>query len=296
MDWNDLRFFLAVARDGQMLSAAQKLGVSQAKLNRHLSALESALDTILFNRSTAGCELTPQGVSLMEHALNIEAEALQVSSTLKGHESNVSGTVRIGAPDGFGVAFLAPRLRLLNEQFPELTIQLVPVPRVFSLSQREADIAITVDRPEKGRLRVRKLTDYSLSLFASPDYLKKHGKPETLDDLKNHRLVGYVDDLIFTPALDYAAQFSRDWHSNIEVSSALGQFEVVRSGGGIGILHDFMVHDHAQFERILPAHSLSRSYWTVWHESMNNSRRIREVAKFLQTIAEKDKSLFVSRP
>lgn len=293
MNWDDMKYFLAVARDGQFLSAAHRLGVSQATLNRRVTALEARLETPLFKRSTTGCELTTQGIALMEHAIRMEVETLQISSTLSGRESEISGTVRIGAPDGFGVAFLAPRLHLLTAKFPKLSVQLVPMPRHFSLSQREADIAITIGRPEKGRLRVQKLTDYSLGLYASKSYLEANGKPDTIDVLKEHQLVGYVEDLIFTPALNFSAHFLSNWQSSIEVSSALGQFEVVRAGGGIGILHDFMVSTAPELVPILPDEQVLRSYWTVWHEDLKNSRRVTEVARFLNEIVQKDKRIFL---
>ncbi len=292
MNWDDLKYFLAVARDGQFLSAAHRLGVSQATLNRRVSGLEAKLETQLFNRSTTGCELTAQGVALMERAERIEAETLQISSTLSGPETEVSGTIRIGAPDGFGVAFLAPRLHLLTAKFPKLSVQLVPMPRNFSLSQREADIAVTIGRPEKGRLRAQKLTDYSLGLYASKSYLATKGTPQTLEALNEHQLVGYVEDLIFTPALNFSTQFLSNWQSTIEVSSALGQFEVVRAGGGIGILHDFMVPTASELVPVLPDERLSRSYWTVWHEDLKNSQRVKEVARFLNEVVQEDRKLF----
>ena len=117
------------------------------------------------------------------------------------------------------------------------------MPRSFSLSEREADLAIMVGRPEKGRLRVRKLVDYALGLYASKDYLDRAGPPKDLADLTTHSLVGYVDDLIYTPELNYAREFLRDWRSSIEISTAIGQFEAVRAGVGIGICHDFMAAD-----------------------------------------------------
>ena len=126
----------------------------------------------LFDRSTTGCMLLPSGQVLLAHAERVESEMIQTTADLKDDTQVLSGTVRIGAPDGFGVSFLAPQLHRLSEKYPQLQIQLVPMPRVFSLSQREADIAITIGRPKKGRLRVRKLTDYSLRLYASRSYLK----------------------------------------------------------------------------------------------------------------------------
>ena len=168
-----------------------------------------------------------------------------------------AGTIRIGAPDGFGSAFLAPRLGKFRYAYPDLRIQLVPVPRSFSLSERKADLAIMVARPEKGRLRVKKLVDYSLGQYASEDYLARSETPTKPDGLKSHTLIGYVDDLIYTPELNYASEFIRGWRSDIEVSTAIGQFEAVRSGVGISTCHDFMAVGASDLVRLLPDLSVS---------------------------------------
>lgn len=292
MNWDDVKYFLAVARAGQMLGAANGLGVSQAKLSRRIASLETSLDTKLLRRSPAGCDLTKNGRSFLATAERIETEFLAATAGIRDPQSEISGTVRIGTPDGFGLAFLAPRIRALTDLYPKLRVQLVPGPRSFSLSQREADIAVMIGRPEKGRLIARKLTDYTLGLYAAKSYLSERGRPEHLSDILQHRLVGYVEDLIFTPTLNYNAEILRDWTSTLEVSSAVGQFEAVRSGFGIGALHDFMVRPQDQLVRLFPTPTLTRTYWTVWHESMNNTQNVRVVAEFLETLAKKNKETF----
>ena len=292
MNWDDTKYFLAVARAGQMLGAATRLSVSQAKLSRRITSLEQALDCRLFDRSTGGCVLTPNGTMLLETALRIEAEFASATTLIKSPLSTVSGTVRIGAPDGFGVAFLSRHLHHLTAAHPDLKVQLVPIPRSFSLSQREADIAVMIGRPEKGRLLSRKLVEYSLGLYASKAYLASASQIASLDDLSDHRLVGYVEDLIFAPALHYTAEYARDWRSDIEISSALGQFEAVKSGAGIGVLHDFMALGEDRLVRLFPHKSIYRSYHTVWHESMKNTRRVTVVAEFLHAIAQANSAMF----
>ncbi len=293
MNWDDVKYFLAVARAGQMLGAAGRLGVSQAKLSRRITSLENAMDCKLFERSTEGCQLTEDGTALLDVAVRIESDFVELQSVIHQPEGAVSGTVRIGAPDGFGVSFLSPELHKLREQYPELTVQLVPVPRSFSLSQREADIAVMVGRPAKGRLRVRKLTDYSLGLYASKSYLRKFGEPAHPADLQTHRLVGYVEDLIFTQELNYTSEILGDWRSDIEISSVLGQFEAVRAGAGIGVLHDFMAVPENDLVSLLPEISVRRSYWTAFHESMKNTRRVRVVAEFLDHQVSQKKASFL---
>ena len=274
-----------------MLGAAKRLGVSQARLSRHIAALEDAVGTRLFDRSTRGCLLTEDGISLLSTAERVEAETLTATQHLKG-ETKLAGTVRIGAPDGFGSAFLAPRLDKFRSTYPDLQTQLVPAPRSFSLSEREADLAIMVGRPNKGRLRVQKLVDYTLGVYATATYLDQNTAPTTLTDLKTHCLVGYVDDLVYTPELNYAADLGIEWRSDIGVSTAIGQFEAVRSGAGIGILHDFMTKDKSDLVRLFPKHSIKRSYWLVWHENLRKERRVKAVVDLIDTLVQKDRPLF----
>ena len=179
MDWDDVRMFLAVARAGQILAASRKLGINHATLARRVSALEETLQTRLLIRRTNGCELTAEGEIFLNAAERMETEMLSAQASIGSIDAALAGTVRIGAPDGFGVSFLAPRLGALIARHPALKIQLVPVPRSFSLSQREADIAITLERPDQGRLISSKLTDYTLGLYASQTYLAERGTPQS---------------------------------------------------------------------------------------------------------------------
>lgn len=291
MNWYDARIFLAVARSGQILGAAKALGLNHATVARRLTALETSLGSKLFVRRTNGSDLSGEGERFLVHAERMESAMLAASQSA-GADSAIEGTVRVGAPDGFGVAFLAPRLGLLAERHKELRIELVPVPRAFSLSRREADIAVTLERPREGRLVARKLTDYRLGLYAAQSYLDAHGTPETLDGLAQHRLVGYVEDLLFTASLDYTAEFLKGWRSSVAVSSAMGQTEAVRAGAGIGILHGFMAGGDAGLVPVLQTHKLTRSYWTVVHEDLRAIRRVALVADFLTEIVSRDRAMF----
>ncbi|MGH1354863.1 MAG: LysR family transcriptional regulator [Thalassovita sp.] len=296
MNWDDLRFFLAVAREGQILRAAQRLGTSQARVNRRITQFEEALGEKLFDRRTVGCTLTPAGRAMMPNALAAEEAMLKLSSGPgSARSSQIKGTVRIGAPDGFGVAYLAAHLPKLRALYPDLKVQLVPAPRAFSLSQREADIAIVIGQPQKGRLKATKLTDYSLGLYAAKSYLAAHGSPQSLGDLADHNLVGYVDDLIYTPELEFNKSFWPGWTSQIEISSALAQVAAVRSGAGIGVLHDFIVRSDPELEPLFSDIKADRSYWVVWHEAMDAVPHVSVTTRFIIDTVRKDRGLFSPR-
>jgi len=295
MNWDDVRMFLAVARSGQILAASRRLGINHATLGRRVTALEEDLRTRLLIRRTNGCELTAEGEVFFRAAERMETEMLAAQASTGRIDTAIAGTVRIGAPDGFGVSFLASRLGQLTRRHPELKLQLVPVPRSFSLSQREADIAITIERPEQGRLISSKLTDYTLGLYASKAYLEQAGVPKTVEALKGHPRIGYVEDLIFSPSLNFTGEVMRDWDAGFEISSAIGQTEAVRSGAGIGILHDYVARQYPELTPVLPEISIRRSYWTTYHETTRDLMRLRAVVEFLKELVETEGDIFMRR-
>jgi DNA-binding transcriptional LysR family regulator len=292
MDWDDVRMFLAVARTGQLLSASRRLGINHATLGRRMTALENALKTRLLIRRTNGCTLTAEGEILLASAERMETEMLSAQAKAASTDSVIAGTVRIGAPDGFGVSFLASRMGRLTRRHPQLKIQLVPVPRHFSLSQREADIAITIERPEQGRLVSSKLTDYTLGLYASRSYLDLAGEPKSAEELRCHARVGYVEDLIFSPSLNFTGEVMRDWDAGFEVSSAIGQTEAVKAGAGIGILHDYVARQYPELVRIMPDMTIRRSYWTTYHETSRDLVRLRTVVDYIGELVAAESGIF----
>ncbi|MCY6382682.1 LysR family transcriptional regulator [Hoeflea prorocentri] len=293
MNWDDVRIFLAVARAGQILAASRRLELNHATVGRRVSALEASLGSKLLIRRTNGCDLTPEGEAFLHAAERMEAEMLSARASVGMTDMDVSGTVRIGATDGYGVSFLSPRLGKLAARYPGLKIQLVPVPQSFSLSRREADILITVDRPDAGRLITRKLVDYTLALFASKTYAAEHGLPESEEALKQHRLIGYVEDLIISPQLHYRSEFARNWESDFEISAVLGQVEAVRAGAGIGILHTFLARPHKDLVPVLPKRRVERSYWIVYHENLRDIRRVKAVVDFIAEETDQSRDKFV---
>ena len=204
MDWERVRIFLEVARAGQILKASKSLRLNHATVARQLTALESGLNAKLLERHTTGCTLTAAGEALVAAAERAESEFLKVGSSIGGAAEALTGTVRVGAPDGLGNYFLADRLGALAAKHPGLVIQLVPLPRTFSLSRREADVAITLDRPKQGKLILSKLTDYTLSVYAADTYLAREGPIKTQADLAGRLFVTQVEDFVYSRALDYA--------------------------------------------------------------------------------------------
>lgn len=295
MNWDRIRIFLAVARAGQILGAAQQLGLNHATVGRQLTALEEDMGAKLVERQTQGCTLTPAGEALMKSAERMESELLQAGAGISGTRAAVSGTVRVGAPDGLGNYFLARALGKLAGLHPDLTIQLVPLPRTFSLSRREADIVVTLDRPKHGRMIIKKLTDYSLSIYAAESYLRGNGPVETLDDLQGRLFITHVEDYAYSRALDYAAELGQRMKRHYECGSVVAQMEAVRAGHGIGILHDYAAVQFPELKRLLPATRFMRTYWLMSHPDTHRTARVAAVHDFVSGVAERARSEFIRK-
>ncbi|MCP3392085.1 LysR family transcriptional regulator [Bradyrhizobium sp. CCGB12] len=281
MDWERVRIFLEVARAGQILRASKRLKLNHATVARQLTALERSLNATLLERHTSGCTLTAAGEALIAAAERAESEFLKVGSSIAGSAEAVTGTVRVGAPDGLGNYFLADRLGALAARHPGLVIQLVPLPRTFSLSRREADIAVTLDRPKQGRLILSKLTGYTLSVYASERYLAREGVIKDQADLAGRLFVTHVEDFVYSRALDYASALGRLMSRRYECGSVVAQLEAVRSGHGIGILHDYAAQRYPELIRLLPDVRFVRNYWLTSHPDSHETRRVQEVHRFL---------------
>ncbi|MBB4124707.1 LysR family transcriptional regulator [Martelella radicis] len=294
MDWDHLRVFLAVARHGQFLAAARALALNHATVSRRINALEEALGEPLFERTPAGSALTEAGERLLAVAERVETEILGIAEDTRARGARLAGTVRVGAPDGLGTYFLAGELGRLQEEHPALVVELVPLPRTFSLSKREADLAITLDPPEEGRLVVSKLTDYTLGVYAARSYLERFGTPDDEHALAGHVAVTGVEDYAYASSLNYANHLGRSAGRLFRCAGVAGQVEAVRAGIGIGILHDFVVRDSPELVSILPDISFRRSYYLLSHPDTGNLARIALVRAFLTRRFREERGRFIA--
>lgn len=284
-NWEDARYFLAVARSGTLGRAAESLNISTITLSRHLSYLQQRTGTPLFTRHSKGLKLTDEGVRLMEYLERAEAE-IEAAGEIFGSDANsVSGTVRIAAPEGFALRVLTPNLGRLLGANPELKVEIVPQSRGFSLSRREADIAVMVGKPVEAKLDSVLMGTYSLGLFAAPDYLQRHGTPKSIEDLGQHRLVGYVEDLLFSEKLNIPKAVFSGWQSQTAIYSPLGQVEAVKAGLGIGMLHRFLLSPEETLVHILPEADREREFYLVYHQSTERIPRIRAAIEFLSSLS-----------
>lgn len=282
-NWDDLRIFLAVARYETLSSAGRQIKLDPATVGRRIARMEERLGNSLFVRSTLGYALTDAGNRMLDHALGIEQAMSGLNEELSGHTGSLSGQIRIGAPDGCANFLLPQVCTRISDRNPDLDIQIVALPRVINLTKREADMAIAVSPPETGRLTVQKLTDYKLHLAASSEYLR--GKPalSELSDLNGHRFIGYIADMIFDKELDYLTELGIE-RLPLASNSVAVQFNLLRGGAGLGVVHDFALPFAPDLKRVL-AHkfSLTRSFYLIRH---HEDRRMDRMTKFVNLLSD----------
>ena len=280
MDWDDLRVFLAVARDESLSAAGRRLKIDAATVGRRIARLEEAMAARLFAKGPQGYALTEAGSRLLSHAERAETAMEGASEALRGPEG-LTGLIRIGAPDGCANYLLPQVLAAICDENPGLEVQIVALPRVFNLSKREADMAIAVSRPEAGRLTVQKLTDYKLHLAASRSYIAGHPPILSAADLHQHRVIGYIPDLIFDKELDYLAEIGAGTPP-LASNSVSVQLNFLRHGAGVGVVHDFALPAAPELHRIIPEHiSLTRSFWLIRHADDGRVERLSRFAALL---------------
>ncbi len=292
-DWNDLKSFLAVARSGRLTAAAARLGLDHSTLSRRLAGLEHALKARLFDRSPSGYSPTEQGARLLPLAEEMERLALGAGEAVGGSAASVEGKVRIGAPEGFGSYFLAPRIARLTARYPKLTVQLVAAPALFSLSRRDADLVVSVSRPPAGRLKVSKLIDYDLGLYAAPAYLREVPDIASAEDLFRHDFVSYIGDLLHFPELDFLQHVAPEGATSVESSNLVAQLRATLAGAGLCVLPAFLAREEPGLVRVLPDEvSLTRSLWLIVHQDLAGLARVKAAAAFVRGEVEAARDAF----
>lgn len=274
MNWNELRIFLVVARLGNLVKAARVLRIDPTTVSRRLSALEAHLQQTLFERTGEGFALTAYGRALLPHAEEMEAAADRIE-LVRTSGKRLTGHLRVSVSEGFGAYFVAPRLANFCSAHPDLTIDLVASTGFLNPSKREADIAILLTRPRRGLLKVRNLTDYTLSLYAPRAKPEWHDWPELRAMAREVPVVGYIPDFIYAPELRYLDEIEPGLEATIRCSSINAQREMIAAGAGVGILPCFMGDDDPRLVRVTPGKMIWRAFWLAVHRDVAAQPRVR---------------------
>jgi len=286
-DWNDLRYFLALAETGSQAAAARKLQTNQSTVCRRLHDLEQQFATSLFDRHHRGMRLTPAGQQLLEQARQMDAAASAIDRRITGFDRALRGVVRVSATDGIGSFWLTPRLVEFQREYPSITVDLRSSNTAADLSRREADIAVRLfESRSESRLVTKRVGTMRFALFTSQSYLRTFGAPTTLDDLARHRMVDHASYDRFQPWREAISD-----HGGVvfRTDSATAYYHAVCNGMGIGLFPTYNRMITPELVQLAVPLTASLPIWLVSHEDTNRSARVRAVLDYLYRAFERDR-------
>jgi DNA-binding transcriptional LysR family regulator len=294
-DWTDLNTFLQTARKGTAVAAGEQLPLDVTTVRRRLAALEAAVGIRLFMKNGRSLQLTPDGERVYSIASRMEELSSEIVRGATDAARELVGVVRVSSMEAFGSFFLAPRLSKFVGQHPQLSVQLVSSPHILSLADREADISINMVCPQRGRLVVRKVGQFSVGLFGAPRYLKAAGTPKTLRDLSDHTFITYVDELISVPQVRWLLDVIENPKTRFACTSLVAQFKATCAGSGLAMLPHFMAGNEEPLVRVMEAEiHIVRDWWLVVHQDLQSVPRIRAVIDFITDVMRRDYDVLMS--
>lgn len=282
LDWNDLRYFLAVAREGSTLAAGRALRVSQTTVARRIAALEEALGIQLFDKRQAGYSLTPAGEALVTRAEQVEASASRFSEAAAARARDTSGTVRVTTEEIYAMGLISPLLRELHELHPEIMIELDTTRDVLDLGSGAADIALrSSSREQPAGLVGRVLCTDDWTLYCSRDYAARNGAPASIEELKHHAIVGGGGGNLWRHYQAWLRQLGLEEQVTMHHASSTGLLSAVRSGVGVAVLPCVVADADPELIRCIPPREdHGRVLWLLTHERVRHEPRVRAVIDF----------------
>ena len=289
-DWNDLSFFVAVARHGSTLAAARALKMNQSTVQRRLAELERRLGRKLFTREPSGYRLTELGREMLPHAERVERSVLDFAQHLDAAGREAIGVIRVTCPEPIVFRLTqSPLLRRFEDKHPGLRVEFVMSDKYLDLAKGEADVALRSGDVEDGELVGRRLADSLWAVYASRRYLERYGRPERIEELEKHLLIGFDEGM----AKHRAARWLREVAPNAKIvarnNSVLGLVYAVKSGVGIAPLPTALGDAEPDLVRVLgPVSELTRIWRVLAHPSVRETPR---VAAFFDFLAEETDAL-----
>lgn len=282
---DDLLVFVEVAHRGRVTEAARHLRINHTTVSRHIGRLERAVDQRLFDRSSDGWTLTEAGTNLLVHAEAVDAALMAAQEECFSKGSALTGRVRVIAPDGFGTYLLLPGLAGLRRQHPGLVIEVVTANRHAMLTPREFDVAITIECPHARAVSIQKLTDYVLAFYASSDYLESSPPVESVEQLREHTLIWYVDEALDHSTYNLLNDVLAEPTPMIQTNNIAGHIAAAQQGLGVAFLPTFIGDSQRGLVRLdqLKVDS-RRSYWLSVPRDLGRLARVRAVSGFVQSL------------
>lgn len=287
MDWDKLRIFYAVAKAGSLTGAGHTLNISQSAISRQISTLEDSLGTTLFRRHARGLIMTEQGEMLYKTAQDMSGKLAYVEDQIKDIQNLPKGPLIITVSEFIGCTWLAPKIAEFRALYPEIQLTLLFDDKILDLNMKEADAAIRLTSPKTPDLIQRKLSKIRFHICGSKDYLAKHGRPKTLEDLKEHCIIVYPYGAI-SPfenpnwLLDLAQTDVQKSYNILFMNSMYAIQKAVSTGAGIAMMPDYLIRQDPDLEIILKEHTRPPvEMFFVYAKEQRNSKRTEMFRDFL---------------
>ncbi len=286
-DWNDLRYFLAVAREGSTIAAAKMLGVNQSTVQRRLSDLEEKLGRELTTRQTSGYKLTAFGEELLAYAERVESAVGELERHVADSGRDRSGVIRVTCPEPI-VPRLTPLMDRFHERHPKYRVEFLTSDRYLDLLKGEADVAFRSGDTDDDLIG-RKIADSIWAVYASRTYIERHGQPDRVEDLANHLLVSFDETMPNHRVAKWLNAVAPQARIIARNNSVLGLVYAVKSGIGMGPLPTAIADEQSELVRVLgPIAELTRSWRLLTHPDL---RRMPRISAFFDFIAEERPAL-----
>lgn len=288
-DWNDLKYFLAVARHNSTIAAGKALGLSQSTVHRRLSELERRIGRKLVARQPSGYRLTEFGVALRPYAERVEVAITDIELRVGDVTRDLSGIIRVTCPEPIVYRMTKSTfIERFHARHPKLNVQFVTSDRYLDFSKGEVDVAFRSGDTED-ELVGRKIADSFWAVYASRAYLERHGKPERIEDLSRHPLVGFDDTVRNHRSAVWLREVAPDARMSARNNSVLGLVYAVKSGIGIGPLPTALGDAEPDLVQVLgPIPALTRSWRILTHPDL---RRTPRIAAFFDFVVEERETL-----
>ncbi len=285
LDWDDLRFALAVADAGGLSAAGRALRVDPATIGRRLDGLEATLKCKLFHRRRQGLVPTPAGAKLIQHARRIEEEVRAVGFEMSAEDKGLAGTVVITTTEPIAAGFVAPALPDFEAKHPGIAVEVKTDIRTLDLGRREADIALRLARPTQGDLIGRKLGQVGYGLYASRDYLDRRGKPTA--GFEGHLLIDWPVDYTVIAQVPWLRKIAASATVVLRSNSAMTRRAAASSGAGIALLPCILADLDAGLVRVQSEAPPKQDLWLVTHRDLARVPRIRVTLDYLAETAKR---------
>lgn len=283
IEWDDLRYFLNLAREKSLSGAARALGTTQPTMSRRLELFETKLGAVLFQRKPSGLELTDIGRQILDHAGRMEDAALAAQRIATGSSAGISGTVRITSSEWLGARILSPLLAEFCTMHPGMSVELVTDAEELSLTRREVDIAVRFTRFQQEGLVQRKIGSLPFALYAAPAYLKAKGQPDFRRDGTDAVVIAMNAALAESVAeTKWLRQHLANAHIAFRSNSRDGQAAAAATGAGLVCLPECLAKAYPALRAVAtPAPVPGRDVWLGFHRDTREIPRVRSVVDFL---------------